>query len=389
VKGHIRERSPGHWAIVLDVIDPASGKKRRKWYSFTGAKRQAQAECARLITAQGNGVQIDPGRITVAQYLTRWLAHVETQVSPSSHATYSTIIRSYVLPVIGASQLKKLRPEAIASLYATALKSGARQRRCGLSAKSVGLLHRLLSQALHQAVRWQLLPVNPAAAVAPPRVERKTMVVPDTGAVLDLVEAARDTDLFAPVLITSMTGLRRSEALALRWEAIDVDEGKLEVKASIEQVGTVTRIKIPKSGKGRNVALPALLIEELRRYRLTQAEDLLRLGVRQDGDTHVCTRADGSPWRPSAFTQAFTRFLRALKRPHMRFHDLRHAHATHMLDANVHPKIVQERLGHSSISLTLDLYSHTTPGMQKKAAASIDSMMRAARSKGRRGRRSN
>ena len=296
------------------------------------------------------------------------------------------MIRSYVLPAIGASQLKKVRPETIACLYATTLKSGARRCRRGLSAKSIGLLHRVLSRALHQAVRWKLLASNPAADATPPRVERRAMTVPGVSAALDLVEAARGTDLFAPVLIASMTGLRRSEALALRWEAIDLDAGELEVKASIEQVGTATREKPPKSERGRSVTLPALLIDELRRYRIQQAEELLRLGVRQGEATYVCIRADGAPWRPSVFTQAFVRFLRAHKRPHMRFHDLRHAHATHMLDANVHPKIVQERLGHSSISLTLDLYSHTTPGMQEKAAASIDSMMRAARSKGAKGK---
>jgi integrase len=226
-----------------------------------------------------------------------------------------------------------------------------------------------------------LLPSNPAVAVTPPRVERKPMHVPDVDTALELVEAARDTDLFAPVLLATMTGMRRGEIVALRWRALDLDLRRLAVTVSTEQIGAATRDKPPKSGRNRSVALPATLIEELRRYRIQQAEALLRLGVRQDDATHVCLRANGSPWRPDSLTATFGQLLQSRGLPPMRLHGLRHAHASHMLAANVHPKIVQERLGHASIAMTLDLYSHVAPGMQEEAAASVDILMREAATK--------
>jgi integrase len=367
MRGHIRQRSPGRWAIILDAPGPIAGKRKRRWHSFKGTKRQAQVECARLISeAQHGGV--DPGRITTGQYLDRWLDHVRTLISPSSHKTYRTMLRAYAVPALGSIQLAKLRPAAIANLYATV----------ALAPKSVALLHRVLSQALRQAVRWQMLPTNPAAAVAPPRIERKRMTVLDPDGAHRLLEIARPTELYMPILLAIMTGMRRGEIVALRWSAINLDLGQLSVVASMEQVGSVTREKPPKSGRARTVALPALVVEELRRHRITQAESLLRLGVRQSDAMHVCSRHDGLSWRPDTLTVVFGRLVRTAGLPRVRFHGLRHAHASHLLAANIHPKVVQERLGHASIALTLDLYSHTVPGMQEEAAASADSLMRAA-----------
>jgi integrase len=378
MKGSLKERSPGHWAIILDTRDPCTGKRKRRWHSFQGTKRQAQVEQARLVTEAERGTSLEPSRVTVGEYIERWLEHVQTQVSPSSHKTYGTML-AYMLPTIGHIRLSKLRPDNIAHAYATAMQTGYRRRRGGLSAKSMTLLHRVLSLALKQAVKWNLLKDNPAAAVEPPRVERKEARTLDSDATLALVEAARGAELFPLILLAAMTGMRRGELAALRWQAIDFNAGQLAVTASIEQVGRSTREKPPKSGRPRTIALPALLVEELRRYRVVQAEQLLRLGVRPTEATHVCLRADGSPWLPSLVSAGFVRLLKANGLAHMRLHELRHTHASHLLAANVHPKVVQERLGHANIGMTLDLYSHVVRGMQEQAAASIDDIMQAAR----------
>ena len=377
MKGHLRERSAGHWAIILDARDPQTGRRKRRWHSFRGTKRQAQVECSRLITEAQGGGYADPGRITVAQYCDRWLDHMQTQVSPSSHRTYSIMLR-YVLPSIGATRLSKLRPADIAAAYAAVMQTGCRQRQGGLTAKSAILVHHVLSQALKQAVTWQLLTSNPASLVEPPRVERKQMRALDADATLALIEVARSTDLFPVVLLAAMICMRRGEIAALRWRSIDFDAGQLAVTVSAEQIGRRSRDKPPKSGRARTIALPAILIEELRRHRVQQAERLLRFGVRQSDDMHVCLRGDGSSWLPSCITQAFARLLEVGALPRMRLHDLRHGHASHLLAANVHPKIVQERLGHASIAMTLDLYSHVVRGMQEEAAAAIDGIMQAA-----------
>jgi Phage integrase, N-terminal SAM-like domain len=190
MKGHVRERSPGRWAIVIDVRDPSTGKCKRRWYSFSGTKREAQVECARLITEREGGAYIDPARVTVAAFLQRWLGHIATQVSPRSHESYGETINTYIVPYIGNVVLSKLRPDTIAAMYTTALECG-RQTGGGLSPRSVCLMHRVLSQAMKQAVKWQLLAQNPCDAASPPRVERKQMEVLDADGTAAIIEAAR------------------------------------------------------------------------------------------------------------------------------------------------------------------------------------------------------
>jgi integrase len=377
MKGHICERSPGHWAIVLDVRDPQTGKRRRKWHSFIGTKRQAQVECAKLIAEIKNGTALDPAKVTLREYLERWLGHMTTQVSPRSVENYREVVEHWIAPALGNVKLAKLQPEQIAQTYSNALAHGGRNAR-GLSPRSVVMMHRTLSQALKQAVAWKLIGSNPAASCKPPRIERKEMKVLDMGATASLIEFAKGGRLYVPILFFTLSGVRRGEVTAIRWNRLDLTAGKLSIASSIEQTAQGIREKPPKSGKGRSVTLPALLVEELRRHKIGQAEDLLRLGIRQTDATHVCLRGDGSPWPPRVLTHAVGRLIRSSGVSRVRLHDLRHGLATHLLTANVHPKVVQEILGHSSIQLTLDTYSHVLPTMQDSAAATMDAAMRSA-----------
>src|SRR5260221_9549886 len=191
MKGHIRERSPGRWAIVIDVRDPQTGNRKRRWHSFAGTKRGAQVECARLLTELKAGTAIDPSRMTVAAFLERWLEHMQGQVSPRSHERYAELCRKNVAPLLGGLTLTKLQPAHISQAYAKALASGRRDGQGGLSARTVTHMHRVLREALQQALRWQMLARNPADAVKPPKVERKQMAVLDTDATARLIEAAR------------------------------------------------------------------------------------------------------------------------------------------------------------------------------------------------------
>jgi integrase len=375
VKGHIRERSPGHWAIVIDARDAQSGHRKRKWHSFRGTKREAQTECSRLITEMARGTYLEPSNTTVAAFLDHWLAHKRTQISPRTFECYGEVVRN-IAPAIGNATLPKLQPAIIAQMYATVLKR--------LSPRSVHMMHRLLSQALKQAVKWQLLASNPCDGVAPPRVERKQMRVLDADGTAALIEAARLRAMFAPILLGVMCGLRRGETAALKWRDVDFDTVRLRIVASAEQTKQGVRLKPPKSGRSRVVAMPALVVEELRRHRLKQAEELLSLGVRQSDDSYVCLQPNYEPWAPRNLSSAFIKFIKSANLPRVRLHDLRHSHATHLLAANVHPKIVQERLGHANIATTMDLYTHVMPGMQDEAASRVDAALRIALGKHRR-----
>jgi integrase len=239
-------------------------------------------------------------------------------------------------------------------------------------------MHRVLKQALGQAVRWELLTRNPADAVDPPKVDWKPMLTYDLPQTAELIEAVRGTPLLIPALLAVLCGLRRGEICALRWRNVDFLTGQLSVVESMEQTKTGLRFKSPKSGKGRTVALSATVVEELRAHRVKRAQDLLRLGVGLSDDDLVLGQADGSIVSPIYISQHWARTIRKTPLARLRFHDLRHAHATHLLANGVHPKIASERLGHSKVGITLDLYSHVIPGMQEDAVATVDAALRSA-----------
>ncbi|MDO8398915.1 MAG: tyrosine-type recombinase/integrase [Bradyrhizobium sp.] len=378
MKGSIRERSPGRWAIILEQRDAATGKRKRKWHSFAGTKRQAQVECARLISEMKGGTYLEPSKTTVAQFLDRWLEHMTSQVSPKSHARYGELAKKNITPLLGAVVLTQLRPALISAAYSKALNEGRRDGKGGLSPQTVTHMHRVLKQAIGQAVKWELLNRNPVDAVDPPKAARGLMQTYDLDQTAELIEAMRPTRMFVPTLLAVLCGMRRGEVAALRWKNVDLVSGQLAILESAEQVGSKVRYKTPKSGKGRTLALSASLVEELRAHRLRQAEELLKVGVRLSDSTFVVAQADGTPLQPDTLTQDWFRKLAGTALPRIRFHDLRHAHATHLLANGIHPKVASERLGHSKIGITLDLYSHVLPGMEADAAERVDAALQLA-----------
>jgi integrase len=379
MKGHLRERSPGRWAIVLDSRDPETGKRRRKWHSFRGTKREAQVECSRLVTEMAKGTYLEPSKLTLSQFVDQWLEHVEPRVAPRTFERYREIARKNLVPLLGQIILTKLRPDQISAAYAKALKSGRRDGSGGLSPRTVHHMHRVLKQALATALRWRMLLHSPVDSVDPPKVERTKMKAFDPDETARLLAHFRGTRMFVPVILAVMCGLRRGEITALCWRSVDLTRGQLSVAESTEQTTKGLRQKETKSGRSRTVALPSLVIDELRRRRAQQAEELLKVGVGITNQAYLVAREDGRPLQPNSLTHEFVRILakaRDLRR--IRFHDLRHTHATHLLSNGIHPKVAQERLGHSTVGITLDLYSHVLPGMQEDAAAKVDATIRAA-----------
>jgi integrase len=378
MKGHLRERSPGHWAIILDVRDPRTGERKRRWHSFEGTKRQAQIECARLVLETQKGTLVDPTRERVAAFLERWIEHMQGQVSPRSLERYAELCRKNLAPLLGGLALAKLQPVHISQAYAKAFASGRRDGKGGLSARTVTHIHRVLHEALQQAVLWRLLASNPAAFVKPPKIERGKMKTYDLRQTVELLEAFRGNRMFIPTVLAGLCGLRRGEIAALRWHHIDFEAGHISIEQSAEQTRNGVRYKPPKSGRARTVAMGRMVIAELRAHRLAQAQALLTLGVRLTDDSFVVARADGSPVQPNTLTHNWVQEWAKTGLPRIRFHDMRHTHATHLLASGVHPKIASERLGHNRVGLTLDTYSHVLPNMQSDAAALVDDALRLA-----------
>jgi integrase len=255
MRGHIRERSPGRWAIVIDG-QATDGKRKRRWHSFAGTKRAAQLECARLIAEaqKGNGA-IAPERLTIAAYLEQWLQHIRPKVTPKTHERYTSVVRANIVPALGNVRLSKLQPIAVSSAYSDALGR--------LSPRTVNHMHVIFSGALKQAVRWRLLPRSPADDVDPPKVERHEMKVWDVAQITTALELSRSWVVHMPVVLAALCGLRRGEIAALRWRHVDFERAQLSVTESAEQTKAGVRYKAPKSGKGRTVALPAMVVTEL------------------------------------------------------------------------------------------------------------------------------
>jgi integrase len=384
MKGHIRQRSAGSWEIRYDFgTDPATGKRRIATSTVRGDRKDAEKELRRLLRTLDVGEHVDPSRLSVRQWLEQWLETVRAEVSPKTHERYGEIVRNFLIPAFGNVALTKLVPAQIQAAYNTWAAGGRRDGKPGgLSPQTRRHIHRILRTALSRAVEQQVLARNPADVFKKrlPKVERPALLTLTADQSARLLEAIAHSRVYWPVLLALSTGMRRGEILAVRWKNVDLERGTLRVMESLEQTKAGLRFKAPKSGRHRAITLPAYAIEELRRLKRQQAEGLLALGVRQTGDTLLCSRSDGEPHSPLSLTYEFARFMGRLKDlPRVRFHDLRHSHATQLLASGVHPKIASERLGHASVGITLDLYSHVTDTMQSDAALKLDSAMQVAK----------
>ena len=377
MKGHIRQRGKHSWAIVIDIGYDGAGKRRQKWHSFRGPKREAQRELTRLLRELDTGAYVEPTHLTFADYLERWLAHIKQSVSTLTYERYADIARQHLIPAFGRTELSQLRPLHIQDFYTKALTSGRLDGRGGVSAQTVLHYHRVLHQALRQALRWQLIARNPVEAVTPPRpaaIQYNTLDEAMTGR---LLTACEGEPLYMPVLIAAATGMRRGEILALRWADVDAQTRMIHVQQTLELTRAGIGFKQPKTSKSRRaIAIPAYLAERLEDHRREQAKQRLRVGPVYENLDLVCARADGLPWDPRYFSKAFKDLVDRTDIPKVRFHDLRHSHASQLLRQGVHPKVVSERLGHAAIAITLDRYSHVLPGLQEDAADRIDRALR-------------
>jgi integrase len=373
MKGHIRKRGKS-WAVVLDLGRDASGKRHQKWHAVPGTRRDAQRELARLLNEINTGAYVEPSRMTVGEFLDRWLAdYAKPKVSPKTHERYKEMIDGHIRPALGAYLLPKLAPLQIQAFYSRALAKGRKDGKGGLSAQSVVHFHRLLHKAFAQALKWQLLARNPIQAVEPPKAERQEMRALDEAETAGLLSLLGETRLYMPVMLAVTTGLRRGEILGLRWNNVDLATATIMVVQSLEQTKGGLRFKSPKTHRSRrSIALAAMTVEALRSHRAKQAEERLALGPAYEDNDLVCPRPGGAPWPPDMFSTTFAAFVRRSSRSRFRFHDLRHSHASHLLRAGVHPKIVSERLGHSTVGITLDTYSHVLPGMQEDAVRLLE-----------------
>jgi len=374
MSGHIRQRSPGSWELRY-----RAGNKTVT-ATVHGGKRDAEKELRRRLVAVDRGDTIEQTKLTTGAWFDKWLVIVRAEISPATHDHYQRAIVSHLKPRLGNTPLAKLSRADVQQLFSDLAEGGRADGKPGLLAPSTRKqIYAVLNISLSRAVDLQMIGSNvaqvmrrrmPRADVAP----EMTVLSPEQSA--ELLNAARGLGLFAPILLALSTGCRRGEAAALTWGDADLDRGTVTFRRAAKHIGNTVIIGRTKSGKSRAVTLGVNAIEELRTWRLTQAQQLLRLGVRQTSETPICTRADGTRIGPNAITVDFWRLAKRLGLG-VHYHSLRHGHATALLLAGVHPKVAQERLGHHSVSFTLDRYSHTIERLHDDAAAKVDAIFRA------------
>jgi integrase len=378
MRGCIRTVRPGVHQLIWDAPRGTGGKRQKRYRTYYGPKKDAQRRLAEIIHEVANGTFFEPSRMGFGEFLDYWLEHTGDGLAAKSRERYRSIIERHLKPALGHHPISKLTPLQIQSYYTAALKGDGDGSRA-LSPATVLKHHHIVHRALRQALRWQLIARNPADAVEPPKAAHTEMRALDPTQTAALLAAAQGGRLYVSILVAVSTGLRRGELLGLRWCDLDLAGGTLAVRQTIEQTSAGIAFKQPKTAKSRRtLPLGEMAVAALRHHRAEQVERLLAAGQRHDEADLVFTLPDGSPWSPAAFSVAFQRLLRASGLPHLRLHDLRHTHASMLLSAGVHPKVVSERLGHANIAITMDTYSHVLPGIQQEAVRQFDLLLTSA-----------
>lgn len=363
-EGTIYKRKDGRWcaSVSLDF-----GKRK---YTYGKTREEVGRKLTVAQKAKQDGLPLPTERQTLAQFLAHWLESVKPSLRPSTHRRYEQLVRLHALPYLGKIALPRVKPDHLQRLYADRLEAGQ-------APASVRQLHAVLHRAFRQAMQWGLIGRNVVDLVSAPRVPRSDMQALSPEQARTLLDAASGNRLEALYVVALTTGMRQGELLALRWRDVDLDGRSISVRKTLQRTADGHALADPKTSHSRrNVRLAETAVQALQRHRVTQNRERLRMGSAwQDLDFVFADEAGGFIKEWNLRKQSFLPLLQRAGLPTIRFHDLRHSAATLMMGQGVHPKIVSEMLGHSQVSITLDLYSHVTPTMQERATDALDAVL--------------
>jgi integrase len=368
--GHVRQRGKT-WSYVLEGgPDPGTGRRRQVWKGGFATKREAQRALRDALGRQDRGTWVPPQRATVGEYLDSWLQSVEPHVRSTTLAGYRRNVAK-VNARIGKVKLTDLRPATVERLYAELVRTGGRDRQ-PLSPKSVTNVHLTLHKAFDDAERLEVVGTSPLRRVRPPRWRSPEMTVWSAEQTQAFLTAVEDHRLAAAFVLLVTTGMRRGEVIGLRWSDVDLDGSRLQVRQSVTTVDNRPVVDAPKTKRSRrSLALDEGTVAALRAHRRRQAEERLLVGELWTDHDLVFPNELGSLLHPDALSRAFQAVVKRAGLPRIRLHDLRHGWASLALAAGVHPKVVSDRLGHSTVGITLDTYSHVLEGLDAEAATTV------------------
>lgn len=364
MRGCIYKRSKNSWTVVVELPrDPVTKKRRQKSVTVKGTKKDAERELARLINEIETGFYVEPSKITVGEYLEKWLEAIRENVKPTTLHTYT-------------GQIKKWK-ESLGSILLHKLSAMDIQLAIGkfdVESSTKRSLFATLETALNKAVKWGLLPRNPIKMVDAPRIQQKELRVwteKETIRFLNVIKGSKHYCFFRLALVT---GARLGELLGLQWRDIDFEKKTIHITRTVARISGKILEQPPKTAKARrSVPVDDKTIEILKKHRKKQIEKCLQNGESWNDEYPVFySFRTRKPLDPSGFEDSIHRYIRKAGVPDISFHGLRHTHATLLLRQGVHPKIVAERLGHANVNITLNRYSHVLPDLQSEAVKAIE-----------------
>ena len=362
-EGSIYQRKDGSWSSQVSI----EGRRLTKYFK---TRKEANEWRQEILRQKKNGLSLAGATAQMSEFLANWLATAKTSVRIKTYQQYEQVVRIHILPTVGRIKLEAITPNVIQALY-------NKKQHQNASVRTVRLIHSVLHRALHQAVMWQLIGWNPADAVVQPKLVRKEMKVLSDTQVRNLLLASKGTRYEALFQIAVTTGLREGEILGLKWSDVDWKSKQIQVVRQAQRINKVGLVfSEPKSAAGRRcIQLGVSMMDKLREHMELQNLERQFQGDKWIENDLIFPSTIGTLKDPRNLIKVFKQYLKKAGLPEIRFHDLRHTAATLMLQMGTHPKIVQERLGHSDISLTLNTYSHVMPSMQEEVATKMDEML--------------
>lgn len=362
---HLEKRSKRSWTIVIDMgRDPVTGKRKRKYIAVEGTKAKAEAEAQRIIGEMTVGVYVEPARITLGQWLVEFLEEKKADIAPRTYESYEMIIRRHLIPALGNIPLQELTPAHIAMYKTAKLKEVSPSTKKPLSPRTVAYHLTVLSEALKTAKKRKLIRENPAEDVDKPKYDPVKYYVYTEEEIEALLETTRKyrPSLYPIIFLALRTGLRLGEVLALRWRNVDLEKGVIYVQEKVERLKNQGIVfSRPKAHSVGAIPISQATVELLRS---------LQNGKKPDDLVFATSR--GTPYDIKNVSAYFADIRRKAGLKEGRFHDLRHTHATYLLDEGVSLPTVQQRLRHKHLSTTADIYSHALAERQQPAVEKLE-----------------
>ena len=377
LRGNIRQRSKNSWTITIELPkDEITHKRRQKYYTIKGNKKDAEKFLTEKLRELDTGMLIETKKMKYGEYLDFWKEKTFGNLEITTKEGYIQKIDKHIKPYLANIYLENLKPLHLQNFYDEKLKSGRIDGKGGLSARTVLALHRIIYSSLEQAVKWQLIMRNVANAVEPPKAKKYKAKYLTDKQTEDLIEGTKNTDIYIPILLAIYTGARRGEILGLNWNNVDLEKRIIKIENNLCATKNGLIIKQPKTNSGnRTIAISDSLVKILKRHKIKQIKNKMKLGEYYKDNNMVCCYEDGRLFNPKRFSAKFHELLEDNNLPLIRFHDLRHSHASLLVKIGIEPKVISERLGHSNIGITMDLYSHLYEDADREVADMFENLI--------------